>query len=94
MVRIDQGMGMVHPVSEQHLDKSLQPSESEQQFATAIPDEAPEWVRPDANQSLADRLTGRHETDDAFHLIVQLRSSPETPRRLWPITGTTLRWAS
>lgn len=93
-VRTESGMGLIHPASEQHLDGGLQPGGSDQQFATAIRDEAPEWVGSDADESLADRLTSDYETGDAFHLIVQLRSSPETPRRLWPITGTSLRWAS
>jgi|APHM01.1.fsa_nt_gi hypothetical protein len=88
-VRFDSGHARLHPASERvfttGLDDESRPS------ATAVPDEAPELLGPDASQVTVDTLT-TPEREEQFHVVTQLRSTPDQPRELSPAVGSTFEW--
>lgn len=77
-VRLDGGVGVLHPADERYIANGLQPRADDNAYAIIAPDRAPAVVGPDASDSVAERL---RTATDVFHAIVQLRSTPEGPIR-------------
>ena len=90
-VRMGSGSGTLHPADERYIANGLQPDGDDRVFSAIAPDEAPELVGPDAENPIADRLRNSG-VDDQFHVIVQLRSTPNAPMSLWPIAGSAFEW--
>lgn len=91
-VRMDSGRATLHPAGDLYVANGLQPDGDSRLFVTAVPDDAAGWVGPDADDSLAEPL--RTTGGDRFHVVVQLRSSPEAPISLWPDPGSSFEWAT
>lgn len=89
-LEIEHDTGTLHPASEQFVTDGLEPGGRAQVHVTATADEAPATVGSDASQSIASTLGNPNL--DAFHVVAQIRSSPEAPMQLWPVTGDPLRW--
>lgn len=90
-VRMDSGSGTLHPATELYVANGLQPDGDDGVFVEATADESPELVGPDAEGTLADTLRHPH-VDDRFHVVVQLRSTPDGPMELWPASGGAFDW--
>ena len=71
--------GTLHPASEEYVAGGLEPGGDTRVFATAAPDSAPDLVGADADYSFADTLRNPG-LDDAFHVVAELRSTPDEPR--------------
>jgi hypothetical protein len=71
--------GTLHPADEEYVAGGLDPGGDARLFATAAPDSAPDLVGADAEGSVADTLRNPG-LDDVFHVVAQLRSTPEEPR--------------
>lgn len=84
------GRAQLHPAPDRYLANGLQPDADHRLFVTAVPDEAPDRVGPDANDAIADVL--RNPGTDQFHVLVQLRSTPDAPMELWPAVGDPFEW--
>jgi hypothetical protein len=89
-VRIDSGHSVLHPAEEQRIAGGLQPGGDEHQFTAVVPDEAPGLIGPDAGRSTANAL--RRAGDDQFHVVAQLRSTPDEPLQLRPESGAAFEW--
>lgn len=90
-VRMDSGRATLHPATELYIANGLQPDGDDRVFSTITPDESPELVGPDAENSIADRLRNPG-IDDQFHVVVQLRSTPAAPMSIWPVAGGAFGW--
>jgi hypothetical protein len=88
---MERGFGTIHPADELHIAHGLQSGGTSRVFTNVVPDEAPEWVGPAAEDTIADRLGGRG-TENQFHAIVQLRSTLNAPMRLQPTAGSAFDW--
>ena len=83
-VELDSTVGITHPATESYIVDGLAANGDNRVFTQVTGDAAPELVGPDATHPVNNRLRGRgHE--DQFHLIVQLRSTPDAPLVLWPM---------
>jgi hypothetical protein len=71
--------GVLHPADEEHVPGGLNPGGDDRLFATAAPDSAPDLVGADADYSFADTLRNPG-LEDAFHVVAQVRSTPDEPR--------------
>lgn len=91
-LKMDHGSARLHPVTDHYLANGLQPDGDDDLFAAAVPDEAPDRVGPDATDSIADALA--HAGTDQFHVLVQLRSTPDAPMELWPAPGDPFEWTN
>jgi hypothetical protein len=89
-VGMKQGRAQLHPATDRYLANGLQPDGDDRLLVAAIPDEAPGRVGPDANDAIADVL--RNPGTDQFHVLVQLRSTPDAPMELWPTVGDPFEW--
>lgn len=85
-VRMSSGYGTLHPADERHIAHGLQSDGDSRVFTEVTPDEAPEWIGPDAGTSIVDRFRDP-DVDEPFHLAVQLRSTPDAPMSIHPIPG-------
>lgn len=79
-IRMDSGMGTIHPADELHIAHGLQPDGNANVFARVVPDQAPEYVGPAASTYLRDTL--QNPAPEVFHVIIQIRSTPEGPIEL------------
>lgn len=91
-VEMSQGTARLHPATERYVASGLQPDGEQPLFVAAVPDEAPDRVGADAPDSIAQTL--RYEGGDQFHVVVQLRSTPDAPMALWPTIGSPIEWAN
>lgn len=89
-VRMDSGSSTLHPATELYIANGLQPKGDDHIFATATGDASPEMVGPAAEGTIADKL--RNPDSNQFHVIVQLRSTPDGPMELWPVGGSAFDW--
>lgn len=90
-----QGSGALHTAAERYVQNGLQPDGDDRLLVVPPPDESPDTVGPDASSSssLADTL--RNPGSDQFHVVVQLRSTPEAPMEIWAVTGqNAFEWAA
>jgi len=90
-VRMAGGHGVLHPVDEQYVVGGLQPGGDDDLFTAVAPDEAPDLVGPDADRSTANALRNAG-TDDQFHVVAQVRSTPDEPLDFWPAAGDAFEW--
>lgn len=90
-LRMDAGRAVLHPASEIYIANGLQADGDDRLFVKAVPDSAPDIVGPDADTAIDDVL--RNPGLDQFHIVVQLRSTPEGPMELWPAPGNRFEWA-
>lgn len=79
-VRMESGMGVLHPADERYIAHGLQPEGPASVFARVVPDQAPEYVGPAASYQFRDILM--NPGLDAFHVILQIRSTPDAPIEL------------
>jgi hypothetical protein len=89
-VEMKQGTARLHPATDRYLANGLQPDGDDRLLVAATPDEAPDRVGPNANDAIADDL--RNPGTDQFHVVVQLRSTPDAPMELWPTVGDPFEW--
>ena len=89
-VRLDSGSATLHAASERYIANGLQPNGDNHVFVTATGDESPELIGSAAKGTLADKL--RNPGSDQFHIVIQLRSSPDGPMELWPSPGRAFEW--
>lgn len=89
-VRMDSGSAIIHPATDQYITNGLQPDSNNRVFATAVADESPAWIGPDAESTIADPL--QNQGADQFHVIVQLQSSSEAPISLQPAFSSPFEW--
>lgn len=90
-VRMAGGHGVIHPADELYVAGGLQPGGDEHLFTAVVPDEAPDMIGPDAGRSTANALRNAG-TDDQFHVVAQLRSTPDDPLQFWPAAGDAFEW--
>lgn len=84
------GSGVLLPATDSVLADGLDPGGTDRVFVTATADEAPDVVGPDAPDGIESTLRNRNL--DAFHVVVQLRSSPAGPTSLWPARRDPFDW--
>lgn len=89
-VRLDSGSATLHPATELYIANGLQPNGENRVFVRATPDESPELIGPAAEGQIADTL--RNPGSNQFHIVVQLRSTPDSPMELWPASGGAFDW--
>lgn len=89
-LRMDRGVGVLHPAVDRYLATGLRTDGDRDLFATATDDPASDVVGPDASASIADALDRPGE--DVFHVVAQLRSSPDAPRALRLALTDTFEW--
>lgn len=87
---MDSGSATLHPATELFIANGLQPDGDDRVFVRATADESPELLGPAAEGQIADTL--RNPGTDQFHIVVQLRSTPDGPMELWPTTGGAFDW--
>jgi hypothetical protein len=75
----DSATGVLHPADEAYVVDGLQPGGDRRVFATAAPDSAPALVGADADGGFGDTLRNPG-LEDAFHVVAQVRSTPDEPR--------------
>jgi len=90
-VRMESGSGTLHPTTDRVIADGLQPDGEDRLYATIVPDEAPDKIGPDADDSIVDVLQNPG-AEEQFHGIVQLRSAPDNPKEVWPVTGSAFEW--
>jgi hypothetical protein len=71
--------GVLHPADEEYVAGGLDPGGDDRLFATAAADSAPDLVGADADYTFADTLRNPG-LEDAFHVVAQVRSTPDEPR--------------
>jgi hypothetical protein len=91
-VEMDRGRARLHPATDRYVANGLQPNGDDRLFVAAVPDEAPSRVGPDATDSIAEAL--QYAGNDQFHLVVQLRSTPDGPMELWPAVRDPFEWTT
>lgn len=79
-LRAESGSGHLRPAEERQIAHGLQPDGGDQVYATVAPDEAPDLVTDDTDDHLVDTLS--NDGGDVFTLVMQLRSTPESPMSL------------
>lgn len=91
-VRMDSGVGVLHPTSELYIANGLQPDGKNRLFVTAEAASAPDRIGPDLppSHSIANRL--RTPESGGFYIITQLRSTPAGPISLSPAAGSSFEW--
>lgn len=90
-VRMVSGSGTLHAATDRVITDGLTADGEERMYATIVPDEAPERLGPDADDSIVDTLQNPG-AEEQFHGIVQLRSPPDDPKEIWPVTGSEIEW--
>ena len=79
-IRSESGSGHLRPADERQIAHGLQPDGRDQVYATVAPDEARDLVTDDTVDHLVDTLS--NDGGDVFTLVMQLRSTPESPMSL------------
>lgn len=90
-IRMVSGSGILHAATDSVIADGLQAGGEERTYATIVPDEAPDRLGPDADDGIVDTLQNPGAQDQC-HGIVQLRSTPDDPKELWPVTGDAFSW--
>lgn len=89
-VRMESGSAVLHPADERYVANGLQPDGRDRLYVAATADAAPDRVGPDAEGTVADTL--RNPGLDQFHVVLQLRSTPDGPLELWPVASSAFEW--
>ena len=89
-LEMESGRAVLHPASEIQIAHGLQAHGDDRLYVKAVPDSAPDVMGPDIDPELEDLL--RNPGMDQFHIVVQLRSTPEGPMELWPAPGNRFEW--
>lgn len=89
-LEMESGRAVLHPASEIQIANGLQAHGDDRLFVKAVPDTAPDIVGPDVDPEIGDLL--RNPGIDQFHIVVQLRSTPDGPIELWPAPGNRFEW--
>lgn len=91
-IRMDSGRGTLHPATDLDINNGLQPGGNDRVYATVTADEAHRIVGPDANRTIAEPL--ENPGIDQFHIVIQLRSSPDAPMSIGLAPGSSFTWTS
>ena len=89
-LQMQSGRAVLHPAAEINIKNGLLPDGDDRVFVTATADSSPDLLGPDVDQEIEDLLA--NSGMDQFHIVVQLRSSPEGPIEIWPAAGHRFEW--
>jgi hypothetical protein len=87
----DSATGVLHSADDVYVVDGLQPGGDRRVFATAAPDSAPALVGADADGGFGDTLRNPG-LEDAFHVVAQVRSTPDEPRGIALSVGDLFSW--